>query len=829
LSIIRVAGRPGTARQDKQSGRIGRLLHPGDWPIGVKVLTLVVGVSAVLAAALTYIGYQQASASLREQAETSLKADGLLTSQDLDNWAAERRADAAQIAGLPALQRVLLGGVTDAVPQDVATVQEALKAVPAAGTGVSGVQILDKRGFIIINESAAGDLIDISGIPAWGQIKAGNIPPASPLLDAEGKTLIYSLVPMKDATGQFSGAVLSSTTIDRLTASIQSASGRAGKGGHGILLDRDGLVIGNSVSADWQHHPVVSQSPEKLAELKGNSRWGSGAEPFAPLDIPALGNVVGVGEQTLFSFTFGGVEYRALATPAKVTGWTYVTAVPVSTFQAPAQEFLRNALVAAVIALAIGAAIALLFARSIAAAAGRLARAANRLARGEAVERSGARSNDELGRIARAFDEVVDSQRELAATAQAVADGDLTRDVTPRSEHDVLGAAFQQMVGNLRTLVGEVQSNATALAATSAELDGASAQTGSAMQQVTAAVQGITEGAVDTSAAAQNASMAVSELGKEIDGIARGAAGQVHQVTNVSQTAVQLAAGIDQVAGAARLVAETSEQTRAAARHGEQAVRQTIAGMAEIESVVVQAAGKVGELGVLGEQIGAVVETINDVAEQTNLLALNAAIEAARAGEHGRGFAVVADEVRKLAERSQRETRAIADLIAQVQRGTREAVHAMEGGAAQVQAGSAQAGRAGDALAEILAAIETTVAQVGEIAGSAQEMAAGARSVVEGVQSISEVAESNQSATEAMTTRASMVSDAITSIAAVAEENSASGEEVTAAAEATGAQVTAISARARDLARTAEQLEQLVARFRLAAQAGEPTPLRRVA
>ena len=422
--------------------------------------------------------------------------------------------------------------------------------------------------------------------------------------------------------------------------------------------------------------------------------------------------------------------------------------------------------------------------------------------------------------------------------ARALAGGDLTREVTisasrvevsGRDEIGTMavafnqiidgiqdtGGAFAEMSANLRAMLGEVKSAADAVAATSGQLGLAAGQTSGAVQQVTATIQTVAIGAQETSRSAQSSSAAVEQLAEAIESVARGAQDQTRQVQVAADTTAQMADGIGQVAGSSRTLAVASAQMKASAGLGAEAVQETIAGMQDIHSVVSHAAGSVEELGKLGGKIGAVVETIDDIAEQTNLLALNAAIEAARAGEHGRGFAVVADEVRKLAERSQRETRAIAALIRDVQARTSEAVTAMEAGRRQVDVGTDKAHLADSSLSTILQAVQQIVVQVDGIAAAAEQVSSGTRAVVDTMSSISATVEQSTAACEEMAAQAGQVTDEIQAIASVSEQHSASTEEVSASAEEMTAQVEEMTAQAEVLAGTAQQLHQLVSHFRL--------------
>lgn len=269
----------------------------------------------------------------------------------------------------------------------------------------------------------------------------------------------------------------------------------------------------------------------------------------------------------------------------------------------------------------------------------------------------------------------------LTAQAEQIASGDL-RVIIDNEAQDEIG-----------TLSRTFRSMAEALGATIRQVATASAQVATAANQLHGTAERIATGSEEV----------------------------VAQSTAVATAGEEMSATSHDIAQNCHLAAEGVQRAATAAQSGTAVVAKTINLMEGIAGKVTASAKTVEKLGVHSEQIGQIIGTIEDIADQTNLLALNAAIEAARAGEQGRGFAVVADEVRALAERTTKATKEISDMIRAIQKETRGAVLAMEEGVAQVESGTAEAALSGEALQNILTQINEVVTQVNQIATAAEE------------------------------------------------------------------------------------------------------------
>lgn len=422
---------------------------------------------------------------------------------------------------------------------------------------------------------------------------------------------------------------------------------------------------------------------------------------------------------------------------------------------------------------------------------------------------------DEIGEVGRAFGQLAEYFAEIAQISQKVAAGDLTNTVRPRSERDLLGSSIASMIRSLRDVITSLAQNATDLKEAADQLADIATESGQATNQIAATMQQVAKGASQQSQSVNRTAVAAEQMTRAIEGVARGAQEQATSVAKASTLTSQISTTVQQVAGNAQVLLKTADQSRQAALEGAKTVGETVRGMAEIKNKVSVSALRVEEMGKRSQQIGAIVETIEDIASQTNLLALNAAIEAARAGEHGKGFAVVADEVRKLAERSSQATKEIAALVKSIQQSVQEAVAAMNEGAREVEGGVEKAEQAGQSLGDILKSADSVREQAELTAKAAQQMDAATNELVNAMDSVSAVVEQNTAATEEMSASANEVTEAVENIASVSEENSAAIEEVSASAEQMSAQAQEVMASAQTLAQMAQALQELVQRFNL--------------
>ncbi|MFQ3550170.1 MAG: methyl-accepting chemotaxis protein, partial [Armatimonadota bacterium] len=378
------------------------------------------------------------------------------------------------------------------------------------------------------------------------------------------------------------------------------------------------------------------------------------------------------------------------------------------------------------------------------------------------------------------LDAVVEPINEAAEVLDHLANNDLTARMQGDYKGDfaLIKESLNKAMDTLQSAILQVAESSTKVAASSQTLSAITEEVSKGSQQIAETSNQVAQGSQDQARTVEASSAAMEQLGRAIQEVSKGAQSQATTVDETVTLVQQISAAIDQVASSAQDAARTSHEVSEVADSGGKQVADAVGSMSKIKEATDAVADMVRQLGDQSQQIGAIVETIDDIAEQTNLLALNAAIEAARAGEHGKGFAVVADEVRKLAERSSKATGEIAELIQNIQQMTEQAVSAMERGSHEVEEGTALGNEAGEALQKIQTAIRGVVKQVEEVSAAAQQMTASSNEVIKAIENVSAITEESTAATEEMAASSTEVGQQIEQVAAVSEENAAAAREV---------------------------------------------------
>lgn len=561
-------------------------------------------------------------------------------------------------------------------------------------TDFSMVALVDKHGRVL--EAASGK--DVSGLA--GDLKGTVLPEASavlskteagrsfalcPSLEKLGKQDSYTDIyysPAFSSSGERNGTLLALANWSSVQEQVQ--------GGNNRLADLGMTQARTVLSAPGQTDHPAAVASVGLGDLSG--------EAYRSITSKAGG----LNDHAVEAFEIGGETILlGKSSIAAVDGSNIrqdlMTVVPEAVVMASLNSQLIMVLLVGMIGSLVVLAGSWIVARRISTRVARGTAIAGAMAGGEidlSIDISG---SDEIGELGKAFNELAKYLREMSQAAQEIAQYDLTASVKPRSGKDVLGNSFQTMIGNLSGIIRELTENSDELQKTASEISSAS------------------------------------------EGMAQGAKEQAQQVAQVSTAVEEMTATILQSSKNASEATNSSRGASETAESGGEIVSNTVTGMAEIAQAVRAAGESITALARSADQIGEIIGVIDEIADQTNLLALNAAIEAARAGEQGRGFAVVADEVRKLAERTGKATSEITEMIKGIQQQTEDAVGTMESGIQKADVGKELADRAGASLREIVGMSQNVMDMISQIATAAEEQSAAAEEISKTVEHISTV------------------------------------------------------------------------------------------
>jgi len=586
---------------------------------------------------------------------------------------------------IAAAEKVAKEGETKSQQEMALAEKELIKIKKSEGDRLSSTNLVDKNGIFYVSS----DIKAMKGTNVAARNYFKTALKGTPNVGQVNVSIATGRVVCNSASPIYSSTGKDITGVVMMSLELKFFSDifdkmKIGKAGYAYIVDKNGFYI---------THPVKDKIlKESISQIKG---------------MEAVWELVKQGKSGITEYTLEGIRKVAAVSPVPITGWSVVSTIPVEELYAPAR-FTRNAILTiGVIFLILASGFFYFFARSLTLPLINIVGAAQKIAGGDlAVEITSEARQDEIGSLARAFTLMIQTLKEKAQIAEKIAASDLTIKVMPLSNADTLGNAFATMVEKQRSQIQQIIEGVNVLA--------------SAGSEIMASVSQLTSGAAETATSVSETTTTVEE---------------------VKQTA-------DVANQKAKHVSELGQRTAEISRTGLKSIEDTVNGMNRIREQMDSIADMVVRLSEQRQAVGEIIATVNDIAEQSNLLAVNASIEAAKAGEQGKGFAVVAQEIRSLAAQSKQATTQVRNILFDVQKAIGSAVMATEQGSKAVEEGvrlSTQAGESIEILAESVT--EATNAAI-QIAASSQQQLIGMDQVVSAMENIREASSQTASTTK---------------------------------------------------------------------------------